>query len=86
VHVRHGVNRPGVPGIGRHGLLGEGEWLVRRGESGPRWEHGHGHADVAVRGYAADLLQVLTRRAAPDRVEVLGDDKVFARWLENAVF
>jgi len=68
------------------GLGAEGEWLVRRGESGLQWEHGHGHADVAVRGYAADLLQVLTRRAAPDRVEVLGDDEVFARWLENAVF
>jgi uncharacterized protein (TIGR03083 family) len=68
------------------GLGAEGEWLVRHGESGVRWEHGHGHADVAVRGPAAELLQVLTRRAAPDRVEVLGDDKLFARWLENAVF
>jgi uncharacterized protein (TIGR03083 family) len=68
------------------GLGAEGEWLVRRGESGLRWEHGHGHADVAVRGSAADLLQVLTHRAAPDRVEVLGDGKLFARWLENAVF
>jgi MDMPI C-terminal domain len=68
------------------GLGAEGEWLVRRGESGLQWEHGHDHADVAVRGPAAELLQVLTHRAAPDRVEVLGDDKLFARWLENAVF
>jgi uncharacterized protein (TIGR03083 family) len=68
------------------GLGAEGEWLVRRGEAGLRWEHAHGHADVAVRGPAADLLQVLTRRAGPGRVEVLGDDKLFARWLENAVF
>jgi uncharacterized protein (TIGR03083 family) len=66
----------------------EGEWLVRRGDSGLEWEHGHRRADVAVRGTAADLIMVLTRRAEPDpgRVEIIGDRELFAHWLENAVF
>ena len=68
------------------GLGAAGEWLVRGGESGIRWEHGHARADVAVRGTAADLLLVLTRRAEPDRVEVIGDRELFAQWLDNAVF
>lgn len=74
------------------GLGGAGEWLVRGGADGLEWEPGLGAragaalADVLVRGTAADLLLVLSRRAAPDRVEVIGDEGVFARWLENTAF
>ena len=69
--------------------LGEaGEWLVRRTPAGIGWEHGHGKGDVAVRGPAADLILVLSRRAAPDSraLEVFGDDRLFAHWLDNTVF
>lgn len=67
------------------GLGVAGEWLVRRTPSGLAWEQGHGRADVAVRGRAADLLLVLTRRAAPGaRVEVVGDQRLFAHWLEHS--
>ncbi|HEU4396618.1 MAG TPA: maleylpyruvate isomerase N-terminal domain-containing protein [Actinomycetota bacterium] len=70
------------------GLGPAGEWLVRRTPSGVVWEHGHGRADVAVRGRALDLLLVLNRRAVPDgsRVEVLGDERLFAHWLEHSAF
>jgi hypothetical protein len=70
------------------GLGPAGEWLVRRTPSGVVWEHGHGRADVAVRGHALDLLLVLNRRAVPDgsRVEVLGDERLFAHWLEHSAF
>jgi uncharacterized protein (TIGR03083 family) len=68
-------------------LGGAGEWLVRRAPSGLAWERAHGPADVTVRGRAADLLLVLTRRAAPaSRVEVAGDERLFAHWLDHSRF
>ena len=45
-----------------------------------------GGAEGTVRGSAADRLLVLTRRAAPDLVEVDGDQQLFATWLDSAVF
>ena len=68
------------------GLGAGGEWLVRQGDGAIVWEHGHARSDVAIRGQAADLHLVLTRRAKPDRVEVIGDRGLFAHWLDNAVF
>jgi hypothetical protein len=47
------------------GLSGTGEWLVTRAPSGVTVQHGHGKADIAVRGPAASLLLVLTRRLPP---------------------
>jgi MDMPI C-terminal domain len=42
---------------------------------------------VTVRGRAADLLLVLAHRAAPDgRVEVDGDRRLFAHWLDHSRF
>lgn len=73
----------------RDGWLGrDGEWFVRRLPAGLEWTHGHEKADVAVRGNAADLLLVLTRRVAPDaaEVEVLGDRALFEHWLANTAF
>jgi uncharacterized protein (TIGR03083 family) len=70
------------------GLGDAGEWLVRRTPDGPRWEHGHGQADVAVRAAAADLLLVLTGRIDADdaRIDVLGDAALFEHWRENTKF
>ena len=69
------------------GLGAVGEWLVRREPSGLAWARAHGPADVTVRGRAADLLLVLARRAAPDgRVEVDGDRRLFAHWLDHSRF
>jgi uncharacterized protein (TIGR03083 family) len=69
------------------GLGAAGEWLVRREPSGLAWEPAHGPADVTVRGRAADLLVVLARRAAPaGRVEVDGDERLFAHWLDHSRF
>jgi len=64
-----------------------GEWMVRAGADGALvWETGHAKGDVAVRGPAADLLLVLTRRLPPERVEVLGDPGVLDTWLARTGF
>ena len=72
----------------RHELGAAGEWLVRRTPSAVAWEHRHGEADVAVRGPALDLLLVLNRRATPGdtALEVAGDERLLAHWLEHSVF
>jgi hypothetical protein len=60
------------------GLAADGvdEWL------------GHGKADVAVRGPAADLLLVPTRRLPPSTsgVEILGQQALLTHWLEHTPF
>jgi uncharacterized protein (TIGR03083 family) len=65
-----------------------GEWLIRRTPSGVTVEHGHVKADVAVRGPAASLLLLLTRRlpASDPAVEVLGDQALLADWLAHTPF
>lgn len=70
------------------GLGAAGEWMVRGGESGITWEHGHGKGDAAVRGSAADLLLALTRRIDADApgLQVIGDEVVWATWLERTPF
>jgi len=70
------------------GLSGTGEWLVTRTPSGITVERGHGKADVAVRGRAADLLLVLTRRLPPTApgVEVFGEHALLAHWLQHTPF
>jgi hypothetical protein len=69
------------------GLGAAGEWLVRRGASGLAWERVRGPTNVTVRRRAADLLVVLTRRADPaSRVEVAGDEPLFAHWLDHSRF
>ena len=40
------------------GPSGNGEWLITRTSSGTTVQHGHGKADVAVRGPAADPLLI----------------------------
>jgi uncharacterized protein (TIGR03083 family) len=70
------------------GLPDAGEWLITRTSSGIIVRHGHGHADVAVRGPAADLLLVLTRRLPPSTpgVEILGEQTLLTQWLQNTPF
>ena len=70
------------------GLPGTGEWLVTRVPSGVTVEHGHGKADVAVRGPAASLLLVLTRRLPPSHpgIEILGEQALLTHWLQHTPF
>ena len=70
------------------GLSGTGEWLVTRTPSGVTTARGHGKADVAVRGPAATLLLVLTRRLPPSApgIEVLGEQALLTHWLEHTPF
>jgi uncharacterized protein (TIGR03083 family) len=62
-----------------------GEWLVREDPDGSivtTREHAKG--DAAIRGSAQDLLRVMWRRAPLERVEVLGDAEVAARFVARA--
>jgi uncharacterized protein (TIGR03083 family) len=70
------------------GLSETGEWLVTRTPSGVTIQHGHGKADVAVRGPAASLLLVLTRRLLPSdpAIEVLGEQALLNHWLQHTPF
>ncbi len=63
-----------------------GEWLVELGPEKVTVTDGHAKADVAVRGPAASVLLVLTRRLPPSAVEVLGDQALLAQWLEHTRF
>jgi uncharacterized protein (TIGR03083 family) len=77
---------PGLDdGTGQDGI---GEWLVTRTPSGVTVEAGHARSDVAVRGPAARLLLVLTRRIPADdpALEVLGDQALLTHWLEHTPF
>jgi len=70
------------------GLQGTGEWLITRTPSGITVQHGHGKADVAVRGPAADLLLVLTRRLPPSApgVDIYGEQALLTHWLGHTPF
>lgn len=70
------------------GLDGRGEWLVRRTPDGVTVEAGHAKTDAAVRGSAARLLFLLTRRlpVTDPGVEVFGDAALLAHWLGNTPY
>jgi uncharacterized protein (TIGR03083 family) len=70
------------------GLGAGGEWLVRSEGGRVAWEHGHSKGDVAVRGSAAELLQVVLRRIPADdpRLQIFGDDTAWRTWLERTPF
>ena len=70
------------------GLSGAGEWLVTRMPSGVTVARGHGKADVAVRGPAASLLLILTRRLPPSdpAIEILGEQELLTHWLQHTPF
>jgi uncharacterized protein (TIGR03083 family) len=68
--------------------LDNGEWLIRRERSRIAVEHGHGKAEVAVRGPAGRLLLTLVRRVPPDdpEIQVLGDSALLTAWLAATPF
>jgi hypothetical protein len=70
------------------GLGRTGEWTLAGTAGGLRSDHAHRSSDVTVRGRAADLLLLLTRRAptADPCVEILGDRTVFDGWLTRTSF
>jgi uncharacterized protein (TIGR03083 family) len=70
------------------GLSGTGEWLVTGTPSGITVQRGHGQADLAVRGPAANLLLVLTRRLPPSApgVEIFGEQALLTHWLQHTPF
>ncbi|WP_162605499.1 maleylpyruvate isomerase family mycothiol-dependent enzyme [Jiangella ureilytica] len=87
-------NRPnfadGMRGDGQtlhfHATDAPGEWLARREPDRVALEHVHGDADVTVRGPAADLLLVTSRRRPLDEtpgVEVQGDRALFDLWIDH---
>ena len=47
---------------------------------------GRARADVALRGPAASLLLVLTRRLPPSAVSATGDQALLAQWLDHMRF
>lgn len=64
-----------------HATDGPGEWLVRFPAGAPvTVERAHAKGDVAVRAPADDLLLALWGRVGADRLEVLGDADVLARY------
>jgi uncharacterized protein (TIGR03083 family) len=87
-------NRPGfadaMRGQGQtlhfHTTDASGEWVARREADQVVLERTHTKADVAVRGPAADLLLVISRRrpldAAP-ALEVHGDRALFTHWIDH---
>ena len=48
----------------------------------------NGKADVAVRGPAASLLLILTRRLPPSdpAIEILGEQELLTHWLQHTPF
>ena len=54
-------------------------------KSGVGTARGHGKADIAVRGPAAGLLLVLTRRLPPadPATEISGEQALLTHWLEH---
>ena len=66
-----------------------GEWLVRLAADGLVLTREHAKGDVAVRGPAADLFLLLTRRlslrSAPE-VALMGEESVFSTWYDQAQF
>lgn len=87
-------NRPGfadaMRGNGQtlhfHATDAPGEWLARREPDMVALERTHFKADVAVRGPAAELLLVLSRRRPLDEattLEVHGDRALLDHWLEH---
>jgi uncharacterized protein (TIGR03083 family) len=85
--------RGGVQGDGQsmhvHCTDVEGEWVVRLNADGLDVAREHARSDVALRGPAADVFLVLTRRldakSAP-AVELVGDESVFQLWYDRAKF
>jgi uncharacterized protein (TIGR03083 family) len=69
-----------------HATDAPGEWLVRREPDMVVLERAHARADVALRGPAADLLLVLSRRRPLDAAPALephGDRALLDHWIDH---
>jgi predicted lipid carrier protein YhbT len=69
-----------------HATDAPGEWVARREADMVVLERTHAEADVAVRGPAADLLLVISRRRPLDAVSTLelqGDRALLDHWIEH---
>ncbi|GIF01703.1 maleylpyruvate isomerase family mycothiol-dependent enzyme [Paractinoplanes rishiriensis] len=69
-----------------HATDASGEWLARREPDRVVLERTHTKADITVRGPAADLLLVLSRRrplSATPTLELHGDRTLIDRWIEH---
>jgi len=96
VAARSAATRPAPlePGTTLHlhatddGLGPDGEWMLRGTETEVSWEHGHVKGTAAVRGSAVDLLLATLRRlpADTDRLEFIGDARVWSTFLERSPF
>ena len=87
-------NRPDFAGAMRgtgqslhfHATDAPGEWLARREPDMVVLERAHTKGDVAVRGPAADLLLVLSRRRALEAapaLEIHGERALFEHWIAH---
>ncbi|WP_433511077.1 maleylpyruvate isomerase family mycothiol-dependent enzyme [Nonomuraea sp. CA-143628] len=69
-----------------HATDAPGEWVARREADMIVLERAHAEADVVVRGPAAELLLVLSRRRSPNAasaLELQGDRALFDHWIEH---
>jgi uncharacterized protein (TIGR03083 family) len=67
-----------------HSTDAHGEWVVTVEGGRASVRRGHEKADVAVRAPASDLLLLLWRRLAADRVQVFGDPAILEAFLARA--
>ena len=63
-----------------HCTDGDGEWLVRLGETGVLVTREHAKGDVAMRAPASDLLLFLWGRVDRSAGDVFGDEALLDRW------
>jgi uncharacterized protein (TIGR03083 family) len=76
VHLHGTDSDPEVPG----------EWLVTVTADGTAWQRGHLKGDAAVRGPLSDLYLFVWNRIGPERLDVVGDADLLARWQAAARF
>jgi uncharacterized protein (TIGR03083 family) len=68
--------------IALHGTDRDDAWLIRLVATGFSWERRASRATVTVTGRTEDLMLILYGRRTRRDDEVVGDDRVLARWLE----
>ncbi|MBM3674099.1 MAG: maleylpyruvate isomerase family mycothiol-dependent enzyme [Actinobacteria bacterium] len=80
----------GIRGSGEslhlHATDREGEWLLRRTDTGVEVSREHGKGDVAARGAASDLLLFLLGRADAGALEVFGNGTVLGEFRDSFRF
>ena len=80
VFVRSGAEVP-APSLHLHCTDVEGEWLVWNDDGSYGMVAEHKKGDAALRGPAADLWLVMTKRLPVDTADVVGDPAAVNAWL-----